>query len=455
MKNKALTTIILIGIFIRILGVSFLDLGQWDERFHANVAKNFLNHPFEPYLIDDGLFDLESENWAQTDVWLAKPPIALWTITAGIFLFGPNELGLRFFSLIFSVICILLSYRIGKKLYNEKIGLMTGFFYAINGLMYRINTGNLAGDHVDTLFHLMALIIVYYIIKNNKNPENISGEVIGLLIGLAFLVKWTMIFLLVPFFVIILYGLISSKKVFLLLMMKSVLFFLIIVCPWVIWIYFKFPTETLELAHGLITPINIPIHGHKGPWYFYLNQIRIHINELIYFPIIFLIYYFVKRKTFNRSVLFYWIFVPLILLSISQTKREVYLLTFATPIFIVQSLFISYLWKFKERFYRPIFIKIIIGAIFGLALRYSIERLKLSQKRFNMPEYRVQFEDWYSKGHLSMDQNFIITNDPKYLELRYYYGVKAYNYLTDSILNDLKKREIKVYSYQDGKYILH
>ncbi|MBK8626955.1 MAG: glycosyltransferase family 39 protein [Saprospiraceae bacterium] len=61
-------------------------------------------------------------------------------------IFGINEFGLRFPSLIFSLLTILLAFNIARKLYYEKIGLITAFFYAVNGILYEINIGLLSGS---------------------------------------------------------------------------------------------------------------------------------------------------------------------------------------------------------------------------------------------------------------------------------------------------------------------
>jgi len=450
MIKKQLFLVLLLGILVRVFGILILDLGEWDERYHANVAKNFIENPLTPLLINDNIIDLDNTDWSQTDIWLAKPPIALWTSALGIYIFGPNEFGLRIFSLIFSVLSLWLVYNVGKTLYNHTVGILSTFFYAINGLLYRINIGDLSGDHIDTLLHLLILLIVYYIIKKRQTQSSLSPYFIGVLLGVSFLVKWTMIFVVVPFLLISI--LLSSNfnfKFFFLIFF----WFLCISLPWVFWIYYKFPIETIEMFKGLIYPVNHVIHGHEGDWYYYLDKIRIYINELIYFPLFFIIYFFIKKRTYNRTILVLWIIIPLVLLSIAETKREVYLCIFAAPVFISQSLFIVYLWKNLRKFNYKIINYLIISSIFILAIRFSIERIKFDRPRLSKPEYREKFElNLKNKFFLDISKTIII-NEPKYLEIRYYYGIKAYRYLDDSLVQQINAKGFEIYENKNGSYV--
>lgn len=187
--------IIIIGLLIRGYGALYFHLGQWDEQFHANVAKNLIADPFTPELITDHIIDLEDDDWSQTDIWLSKPPLAFYPMALSIKLFGNNELGLRLPSLLFSLISIYLTFLIGQKLFNDTVGLIAAFLYAINGQLFEINAGILSGEHVDTLFHMwvqLSLLLVLYYFAHSKKRILI---LIGMIVGCAFMTKWTMSFL--------------------------------------------------------------------------------------------------------------------------------------------------------------------------------------------------------------------------------------------------------------------
>src|SRR5688572_2720311 len=67
-------------VLIRIYIGSHQFLFPWDERFHALVAKNMLEHPFKPMLIKDPVMPFNYDNWLMNHVWLHKQPLTMWLI---------------------------------------------------------------------------------------------------------------------------------------------------------------------------------------------------------------------------------------------------------------------------------------------------------------------------------------------------------------------------------------
>ena len=105
--------------------VLFFHLGSrpfidWDESIYAEVSKEALvNHqPFD--------FTIYGAHWFE------KPPLALWTTELGFKMFGINEFGGRFFTAVFALATIILSYFFVKKLTNSRLaGFLTLGCYAI------------------------------------------------------------------------------------------------------------------------------------------------------------------------------------------------------------------------------------------------------------------------------------------------------------------------------------
>ena len=55
-------------------------LNIWDERFHALVAKNLMNHPLMPTLYDNPVVNMAYDRWDRYHIWLHKQPLFLWQI---------------------------------------------------------------------------------------------------------------------------------------------------------------------------------------------------------------------------------------------------------------------------------------------------------------------------------------------------------------------------------------
>ena len=78
---------------------------------------------------------------------------------------------------------------IGKEFYNEKVGLLASFFYAINGVLIELASGRIATDHPEILFvffiELGIFLSVYYL----KHRSFFVISLIGIATGCAMLTK--------------------------------------------------------------------------------------------------------------------------------------------------------------------------------------------------------------------------------------------------------------------------
>src|ERR1041385_4766087 len=80
-KEKISIALLLCSAIFLFIVACLLDpfLNPWDERFHALVAKNLMNHPLMPTLYDDTILNMDYyDNWAHYHIWLHKPPLFLW-----------------------------------------------------------------------------------------------------------------------------------------------------------------------------------------------------------------------------------------------------------------------------------------------------------------------------------------------------------------------------------------
>src|SRR5258705_2354757 len=77
-EDEKLSIILLLlgGLSVRIF-TALLNpfLNMWDEQFHALVAKNMMNNPFEPMLYKNPVLAYSDMNWAAGHIWLHKQPL--------------------------------------------------------------------------------------------------------------------------------------------------------------------------------------------------------------------------------------------------------------------------------------------------------------------------------------------------------------------------------------------
>src|SRR5687767_15833441 len=97
-----MAALLLVALALLLRGYAAADphLHEWDERYHAVVAKNLLRHPLRPTLYDDPVRPYDNRDWLASHLWLHKPPLALWTMAGSVGVFGANEAAVRLPSIV-------------------------------------------------------------------------------------------------------------------------------------------------------------------------------------------------------------------------------------------------------------------------------------------------------------------------------------------------------------------
>ncbi len=161
----ALYITLILGVGLRVYCSLDGRLHDWDERYHALVAKNMKEHPLKPMLYKNPVLPYDYKDWSGNHIWLHKQPLSLWLISASIAMFGTNVMAVRLVSIILSSLLILLIYGIGKELFNRIVGLISAFLFAINGFVLEIGSGRAATDHVELIFLFFITFSVESLVK--------------------------------------------------------------------------------------------------------------------------------------------------------------------------------------------------------------------------------------------------------------------------------------------------
>jgi 4-amino-4-deoxy-L-arabinose transferase-like glycosyltransferase len=370
-----LTIIILVGFSLRFYCTGDAFLHDWDEQFHALVAKNFMHHWLKPTLIDTPLLPYDFQNWSMNHIWLSKQPLPLWCMAISMKIFGINLWALRLPSLIISTIAIWVTYKIGLLLFNNRIALYAAFLNAIHGLTFEVATGRDSSDHVQCFFDFfISLGVLTTLFAYKTAHKNLYSFLSGACMGCAFMCKWYPAFLIFPIWLLFNW---SNKKViqnFFVFCLAS----LVIALPWQVYILTYYPEEANWMFMATLVPAKETIQGHSGEWWYYLNDIRITFGEIIYIPMLWLCV--IALKKINRihiQFLLLWIGLPTLIFSMSATKRQPYLLIMAPAFFILTAYFAEYLKRNRliMRFNQK-FISLILFLLIALPIRYTFERLK-------------------------------------------------------------------------------
>ena len=183
--NRGLLLTILLGLILRVFVSTDPFLHEWDERYHALVAKNTIDNPLKPTLYKVPLLEYDYKSWVGNHVWLHKQPLPLWIMGASMKLFGVNLFGFRFPSIIFSLLAVWLTFLIGAKLFDKKTGLIAAYLHAINGLIIELTGGRIATDHVDIFFLFFIELSIWFVILYQGKRNFWNLVLIGFCTGCA------------------------------------------------------------------------------------------------------------------------------------------------------------------------------------------------------------------------------------------------------------------------------
>jgi 4-amino-4-deoxy-L-arabinose transferase len=426
-------------------------LHEWDERYHALVAKNLIKHPFKPTLYDNAVIKYDYKVWVANNVWLEKPPVPLWFIALSIHTFGNTEFAVRIPSIIFSLLAIYLTFLIGCYLFDKKTGLLAAYLHAINGIVLELAAGKLSSDHIETFFNVFIEIAILFcilsIIKKNKYYLSLLG---GVFIGLAVLSKWFPALLVFPVW---LTGALFARKYktreiishFILIISGC----LIIALPWFIYILINFPIEAKWVIRKLLFAYSSIIETHSAPFWYYINYVEIIFGEIIYIPLLFSLYYLFKhRREWALKLLTVWWIVPVIIFSFAETKRHTYLMISAPAFFLLTAWYWFYLKEaVVRRKYR--WLKyIVLCLLIILPIRLSIERLSPFEKteKNSLWANELRFLTKRIK-----EKKVVIFNSEKPVETMFYTNFTAYSGIPDSTtINKFISRGYTAYIYQTG-----
>lgn len=446
----AVLLLIVCGLTLRVYTSSDFFLHTWDERYHALVAKNLIHHPLTPTLYNNPILPYDYKNWTGNHIWVHKQPLPLWTMAASMWLFGVNEIALRLPSIILTTIGIWLSFFIGKHFFNKKIGYLTAFFFSINGLIIELTGGRVATDHIDIFFLFFIELAIVFSVLFAQKQKIVFNLLAGVSIGAAILSKWLPALIVVPIWLLIVIdsGKFKPKEIFFQLIILLTICILIFL-PWQFYIHKTFPVEATWEASFIFKHITEVLEERTGPFYYFIDKIRINYGELIYLPLIWFLW-----KTFNnfrnkkRLAISIWALVPLLFFSIAKTKMQAYIVFISPALFLMTADFFFMLNNYKTNHKLKWLFNLILFLLIALPVRYTLERVKPFELANRNPDWAVDLrklnERKISKG--------VLFNYDKPIEAMFYTNLTAYENIPDrNKITDLVTEGYTVIISDDGK----
>ncbi|MBL4754093.1 MAG: glycosyltransferase family 39 protein [Flavobacteriales bacterium] len=442
--NAALALILVSGLILRVFLASDQYVHQWDERYHAVVAKNMIEDPFVPKLYADPVLDYNYREWSGNHIWLHKPPLPLWTMATSMWLFGVNVWALRLPSILFSTLAILLMYHVGKGMFSRKVGFISALLLSFNGLIIELVSGKVATDHVDVFFFFFILLTVYLIVKLVQRGNGVYNLLIGITLGCALLSKWLPALVVLPVYLLFLIHSqrFSTKQI--IAGLGTVVGIAILVAgPWQLYIHQNWPLEVAYESQYNLRHLTESLGKHEYSTMYHFHNLRIIYGELVYIPCLWLIYKTFARRRINLNylALLIWFLVPFLFFTFAATKMQAYTLMAAPAIFLIVALFWVYLSRMRFRFKYQLIPKLLLIALIVLPGRYGWERLKPLEAKDRSP---IWLEELYALEIDAMKPT-VLFNCDRPMEAMFHLDCTAYSENPDAhFKNELERKGYEV-----------
>ncbi len=323
----------------------FYRLGQlpaldWDEARHGVSAYEMLKN---------GNF-LVNTYAGQPDYWNLKPPLSFWCIALGYKLFGYNLFGMRFYSALAFSLTALAAGLFARRRYGKTASLAVLLLISCCAPFYRYHFAR-HGD-ADALFLLFAVLAVFSAALVRENIGYLYA--CGLLLSLSFLAKsWYAL----PVLGVIGLYFILSKRIRLPRAPQWALFALCALSPALLWAAARFGCDGMKFLGGmagtdLVNRSAQALEGHAGGAFYYIQMLFSASPAAGAFALCIGLYFAFLKVTAVREgglpldgnlkedfpLYLVWVFLPLFLFSLAQTKTTWYAVPLFFPIVLLGGL---------------------------------------------------------------------------------------------------------------------
>lgn len=437
-KTSAAVFLLLVGgLGLRLFCGADMFLHEWDERYHALVAKNLGKHFLIPTLYDNPELPYSTTEWTSSHIWLHKQPVPLWVMALSIKLLGLNEWAVRLPSIIATTIAIKLLFDVAEYFTDIKTAFVAAFLCSVSGIILDVSSGRVSTDHIDSFFLFFTLLTVWCMVKYQLQRNRAWVIATGICLGLAILTKWLPALITIVVWAAIM----RNKEAYTIKQITSnIIAALLIACtlvlPWHIYINVSFPTAA-AIEYNLVSRhFSDVIENHDHNLFYHFDMLRIHHGELVYIPVIWFTWITLKkqgRKDLLAIAIWFWAII--LFFSIAATKMQAYTLPAAPAVFIMIAYayrrFIDFVSKTGYRFIG------FAGALCLLILpaRYTVERASFFAPKERQRDWAEAIKKWdYPAGT-------VVFNCEHPIEAMFYKDCTAYKEIPPSATIETLQRK--------------
>lgn len=304
----------------------------------------------------------------QGEAYSDKPPLYFWLIMLGLKLFNLKQsvVFVGLFSVLPAIGICEIFYQWSKTRLNQDARL-AGIGITLTSGLFLGASAILRMDILMCFFIIIALYQGYLIFEKKASKQ--AAYLFWVAVFFALFTKGP-VGLLMPILCVLVYGLVNKQleSLRLIFQIKPILVFLSLVATWFICVYLEAGGDYLyQLTIEQLVNRGVKGSAHPEPWYYYLISL-FKISLPWSLLIVSTLAWGVKQKVYQDNLIkffFTCIFSTLVLLSVSSSKLDIYLL----PVLPFMSFgCILIIAKFKSKLFTSIHLAIINTLFLYLAL---------------------------------------------------------------------------------------
>lgn len=315
--------------------------------------------------------------------YLEKPPLFYWMQALNIKMFGTSVFAVTLANAAMALICCLLIYIAGSKLYGRRSGFLASLILAISPLFFAM-THVVTLDMTLTTFLTAALL--FFILGNNEPPGKVRNNYMWAMyasVALAVMTKG-LIGIVFPGIIIFIWLVVNKEwhSIKTYCIFSGILLFLLIAAPWHILVQLKNPEffKFYFLEQHFLRYLT-PYASREQPWWFFPVVFVGGFYPWIAFAVQAIRYHFPAhwRERFNSKTsmfLIIWAVTIFIFYSFSDSKLIPYILPVLPPLALLVGDHIASCWQQKHEkscvigFNAAIIINIALGSFFLFVLPF-------------------------------------------------------------------------------------
>ena len=359
-EHKILIVILIIAFVVRMVFSFLFPVRWWDETVYADLGYDLSKNPFE-YSFSRGWSDFVPDGmWPKAGFRAPLLPYSL-----SVFYFLKLDFLIDLLIPFIGTLSVLFVFILGKKLFNEKVGIYSALFLAVLPL-HAYYSGRILTDVFSTFFVLLAFFSFWKGYEENNNKFKV---LFGLFLAITLLARYTALWI-IPVFLI--YFLIRDKGLKFLKdkhLWMAVLVFFVTLLPWFFYSFYEYRSVFGAFTHGAKAA---SYWGGVQSWAFFFQYWWLIFSVLGIVFVLAFVYILYKKELSKKEIyiLLIWVFFFLGMAMLMPHKEHRFLLPIIPAICIICGHFIDRTRCCKKLILALIVILLIISLFFGFYYDY-------------------------------------------------------------------------------------